>query len=63
MWRLRTAIRLVERLLERHRAELAELNIDDDVQMALQPLRRAVAKVRSKAQVDMTHNHAVDKTA
>lgn len=48
VWRLRMAIWLLERLLERNHDELAELHIDDDVKMVLQPLRRAEAKTRLK---------------
>jgi hypothetical protein len=42
-------VRLLERLLKYHLDELAELNIDDDVRMALQPLRRAVESVAKQA--------------
>lgn len=45
MWRLSAAIWLLEQLLKRRADQLAALNIDDDVKMALQPLRRSAKKV------------------
>ena len=44
-WRLTWAIRLLEALTMRHQDRLAEINIDDDVALALKVLRRAAAKV------------------
>jgi hypothetical protein len=45
MWRLKAAIWLLQQLLERRQAELEQLHIDDDIRMALQPLKRAAKKV------------------
>lgn len=46
MWRLKTAIWLLQQLLKRQRAELERLHIDDDIKMALQPLERAAKKAK-----------------
>jgi hypothetical protein len=45
MWRLKMAIWLLQQLLKSKRHELDMLRIDDDIEMALQPLERAATKV------------------